>query len=557
MVPHDQGTIVIEKKESDLTKTFEEIYSAWGKLVDLKEVQSLEELNSRIALYQDFLAKVINKTIFDQKTWDKVLQQGAESASEGQALRMQLSQPLSQADGLLRELAVMAQQSAEIVEPGTPAFQADGGKTYSSLRKEGVNFENVLNAGAKVLWEKSGEAINESIQTFVDRFDQSLDELNEIISRPDPGPLTSGSVSLVFHGDDWKNGERQLIYEQLERARKRLDKNGFDYLWKGPIDIYSPEPGGDRGVVYLSPPEDRIEIHDKPSPYLTKAVLHEMGNRFFYKKLDPKDQRRFLPEDSQRLGRVDSFANQFVRFLYGQLRGEQKKQVEDLLERVKEENLRRKMQKTQVKEEAFDKTASVVLSEENEDRYVVSLEKKTPPDFPQGDHFTYESGFLRIIRLPGGVLLTSLGGKEGTSRQALVKYRGSTSYFDKWLGSLGRSTFVQAIDSLKTLIGLMKQLGYVPPKVELYEVSSSEIFPSRKAPVNLEGRDFTASVSPTGIVLQGNQSHRVLVSEGGDQGSLNQIYRWACRTSPRDPVSMKAFSRVLIAKGIRFHPYEE
>lgn len=160
-----------------------------------------------------------------------------------------------------------------------------------------------------------------------------------------------GKMKFVWDANTFPKSQRRDPYTlkdyipHLAKAQALLERKGLGSVWYGTTLISCKSCGGenphgaDLGVGgHYRWDIDRVVLFDDPSRYITELMVHELGHRYYYRKMNQGDRARF----SSYFGEVmatssygakaseEDFAEVFQDFVLG------KDMTRDQIERFKE-----------------------------------------------------------------------------------------------------------------------------------------------------------------------------------------------------------------------------
>jgi hypothetical protein len=313
--------MVDKKQEGPTLEWLDVIKNKWKSIVTVKP-EDAQDLINQIERMRRFLEGLRNTVVYNSDLW--VNEDNLKKSIQIEGIRSLLNEKTEKANQVLSELIFKTRSMRDLLTPGTKEYETDHGETYKGLRDK-LKGGDMDAATFKLLTEFILANLKDSISSIWD----VINSLGEVVKIYDTVLKSTHEIKI-----DYVNNLK-VIYknvddpDQLDRYRramklvlKRLADKNVDYLFKGIIII---NPKSDRkGVRYLSPPKDKILVYEEAKPFIVKGIIYEMGNRYFYKYLDPEKQKEWIP-------RKKTFAKAFQEYVYNKLKDEDRKEMVSIL----------------------------------------------------------------------------------------------------------------------------------------------------------------------------------------------------------------------------------
>jgi hypothetical protein len=152
-----------------------------------------------------------------------------------------------------------------------------------------------------------------------------------------PTEYSIGRMKVVFDGGG-RAGQRRNprtmkdYIPYIKDAQSLLERRGLGFLWQGTMYVGCKECGGENpygknfGVGgHYEIGKDRVVIFQDPEPGITELILHELGHKYFYRKMSQGDRARFdsyfgevaAVSDYGSKASAEDFAEVFKHFVSG------------------------------------------------------------------------------------------------------------------------------------------------------------------------------------------------------------------------------------------------
>lgn len=123
------------------------------------------------------------------------------------------------------------------------------------------------------------------------------------------GPGAAGLAPIELHADDIRlarspyKGKDYISY--LIKAQRMLEQKRLGFLWYGTLFVQAESAAGaiqykghegKKAFADYNPAKDDVRLYGDPAPFVTDAIIHELGHRYFYRYMNQAERIRFADQ---------------------------------------------------------------------------------------------------------------------------------------------------------------------------------------------------------------------------------------------------------------------
>lgn len=173
---------------------------------------------------------------------------------------------------------------------------------HSELQKPGELLRHYQTEVAEGL-KKVDNILSMGMLGYLTRIFNKHGELDaeEVVTQFTLGRMTVLWDSGSANGNPIRDPRTVADYiEPFQHARALLERRGLGFLWYGRTWVSCEECGGTNGLgagfgvgAHYFPSKDIIRVYSRPVRGLEGLLIHEIGHRYYYKFMTPRDRAGF------------------------------------------------------------------------------------------------------------------------------------------------------------------------------------------------------------------------------------------------------------------------